>query len=319
MVMEFNTFIDDLIKNVNIDNVPREIDLVLDGGAFNGGYQLGALIYLKQMEKKKIIKIKRISGTSVGSILGFLFIIDHLEYALEKNYEVWRNFRKNFNLSIVREMIIEFMTLIDKNIYKKLNKKLFITYFNVNKKKQIVKSTYKNNNQIQNSIIKSCFVPYLIDGNYTYKNKYIDGVYPYLFKYTWFDYIIDKKNNFINNERIQRKILFICLSSFKQLKMMNIKNEINGHERILYGIMDINKFFKNNAYNKKYNTQMCSYLDNWRFIDWIYFRFRYIFIIIILYIAQFYTRFNFNSYNNISNIFDFIKRYIGFTLKNIIV
>jgi hypothetical protein len=311
--MKLSRFINDLIKNINIDNVPREIDLVLDGGAFNGAFQLGALMYLKQMEKNNIIKIKRISGTSIGAILGFLFIIDRLEYALEKNYEIWRNFRKNFNLSVVREMIIELINTLDKEIYKNINKKLFITYFNVNKKKQIIKSTFKNNKQVESSIIKSSFVPYFIDGKYTYKNKYIDGIYPYIFKKS------GEKN---------RKILFISLTSDNQFcMMMSIKNEVNGHERVLHGIININNFFKKKIYSNNSTLQMCSYVNNWNCIVWARFRSRYIFLIFILYIIDFYKRFNFNIYNNsiinnnsvINNILFFIKRRFLSTLKNSII
>ena len=40
----------DEIKNVKS---PMIIDLVLDGGIFNGSYLVGALHFLKEMEKKK--------------------------------------------------------------------------------------------------------------------------------------------------------------------------------------------------------------------------------------------------------------------------
>lgn len=339
--MEFNTFIDDLIKNVNINNVPTEIDLVLDGGAFNGGYQLGALMYLKQMERNNIIKIKRISGASIGAVLGFLFIIDDLEYALKKNHEIWKDFRNNFSLSILREMIIELIKSLDKDIYKRVNKKLFITYFNVNKKKQIVKSKYRNNKQVISSLIKSSFVPYFIDGNYTYKNKYVDGVYPYLFE-----------SNF--GVMTKRKKLFICLSSIKHSKkMLSIKNEINGHERILYGINDINNFFKNHYQPSNSiiyqiigvfellgiinnNSTLCSYINNWRFFDWINFKSKYFFIIMIIYIIEFKYRieknfYNFNqtdsillreNYKNIIEVMNLIKKYsklyINYAAKTIL-
>lgn len=335
--MDFNVFINNLIKNINIDNVPREIDLVLDGGAFNGAFQLGALLYLKQMERNKMIKIKRVSGTSVGSFLGFLFIIDRLEYAVEKMYEVWRNYRKNFDLSIIKEIIIQLMIDIDKDIYKTLNKRLYITYFNVYKKKQIIKYKYKNNQEIISSIIKSSHVPYIIDGNYTYKKKYIDGVYPYIF---------DNHNNNGNKYKFsyKRKKLFICLSSINNCKMiMSIKNEINGQERILYGINDIHKFFKKHyelsnsnliaTFNSS-NSTLCSYINNWGIINWIIFKSRFIFIILFIYIIEFkykiYKIYNNvgslilrENYKNIIKLIDtikiFIKKYINYILKLLLI
>lgn len=329
--MDFNLFINDLIKNINIDNVPREIDLVLDGGAFNGAFQLGALLYLKQMEKNKMIKIKRVSGTSIGAILGFLFIVDRLDYSIQQNYETWRNYRKTLDLSCVRESIINFMIDIDKDIYKKINKRLYITYFNVDKKKQIVKYKYKNNQEILSSIIKSSHVPYFIDGNYTYKKKYIDGVYPYIFGDSHSD---------IYHTAYKRKILFICLSQIKSINFigscMSIKNEFNGFERILYGINDIHMFFKQHyeLLNQKNNSKFCNYINNFRIIDWIYFKSRFVFVLIIMYIVEIKNfikhlcdiklrenKMYYCIFNNImyTDIIMFIKKYIKNFLIDVIV
>jgi hypothetical protein len=74
-----NEYVIKLIENLpdDIKNVkePIKIDLVLDGGLFNGSYQVGALYFLKEMENRKYIKIERISGCSVGSIVG-LYVIE---------------------------------------------------------------------------------------------------------------------------------------------------------------------------------------------------------------------------------------------------
>ena len=48
-------YIDKLISNIDKNNIPKTIDLILDGGAFNGSYQIGGLLYLKRMENKKMI------------------------------------------------------------------------------------------------------------------------------------------------------------------------------------------------------------------------------------------------------------------------
>ena len=48
--------------------------------------------------------------------------------------------------------------------------------------KKIIKSKYKNIDDIIESILKSCFIPFFIDGKMTYKNKYVDGFTPYIFK-----------------------------------------------------------------------------------------------------------------------------------------
>ena len=41
--MSLTSYINSLIDNVE-NNVPSEIDLILDGGAFNGIYMLGGLL-----------------------------------------------------------------------------------------------------------------------------------------------------------------------------------------------------------------------------------------------------------------------------------
>ena len=50
-----NILINTLIENIPQENIPKEIDLVLDGGAFNGLYMLGGLFYIKEMEKRNKI------------------------------------------------------------------------------------------------------------------------------------------------------------------------------------------------------------------------------------------------------------------------
>ena len=69
--------IDEYVNKL-IENLPEEtkklqyIDLVLDGGIFNGSYLVGSLYFLKEMERRKYLKIARISGCSIGSIVAFL-------------------------------------------------------------------------------------------------------------------------------------------------------------------------------------------------------------------------------------------------------
>ena len=56
-----NDYIIKLIENLPDDlknsKTPLRLDLVLDGGVFNGSYLVGALYFLKEMEKRNYIKI----------------------------------------------------------------------------------------------------------------------------------------------------------------------------------------------------------------------------------------------------------------------
>ena len=116
--MALAAFTSSLIKNIPDENIPKEIDLVLDGGAFNGIYMMGSLNYLKQLEKNNKISIIRVSGCSIGGILGVCYLLDKLDnilalckdcfkylrkhQVLKKNVELFKNY---FNETITDESI----------------------------------------------------------------------------------------------------------------------------------------------------------------------------------------------------------------------
>ena len=62
------------------------------------------------------------------------------------------------------------------------NNKLFICYNDIISCKKRVKFTYKNVDDIIDTIIKSSFIPFLIDNNLLYKKRYVDGMNAYVFK-----------------------------------------------------------------------------------------------------------------------------------------
>ena len=235
-------FIDNLPEELKNSENPIKLDLVLDGGIFNGSYLVGALYFLKEMEKRNYIKICRISGASIGSIVAFIYIIDCLD-VLEKLYKkVLTQLHTNYNLNT----IINLHKLLDKyipeNVCDKVNNKLYITYNNIQKRTKKLKCVYKNKEEIINTIIKSSYIPFFVDGNMLFENKYIDGVNPYIFKF---------KND--------RKILHLDLFGYDKIKyLINIKNEKTNFHRILSGLLDIHNFFI-----KQTNTDMCSYVNEW--------------------------------------------------------
>ena len=47
--------INNLIDNIKSIPCKYNVDLVLDGGAFNGSYMIGSLLYLKEIEYKKFV------------------------------------------------------------------------------------------------------------------------------------------------------------------------------------------------------------------------------------------------------------------------
>jgi len=201
------------------------IDLILDGGAFSGSYLLGGLIYLSNISS--YLHIDRVSGTSVGSLFGLLYLCDHIS---KFNYKFYKKFRKCFkkkgNLSVLKHCLRFLKKYIPNDFYLFCNNKLYITFYDIDQKKQILQFVFSSNDDVISAVYKSCFIPLLINGKISIENKYIDGIYPYIFPESKYKHVIfmDLHSNYLN-------------------KMINIKNEKNNHHRILCGIFETHHFF----------------------------------------------------------------------------
>ena len=266
--MALNVFINTLIENIPEKHLSKEIDLVLDGGAFNGIYMLGGLFYMKELETREKIKIKRVSGCSIGAILGLLFLLDKMDIAITVCNLCYKCIRKNQDL---KKMLVFFKKTMNETITdedaKRVNNRFYLTYFDTKKGKQIVKKKYKDKNELIDYIVKSLYVPYLIEREYTDKDGCIDGAFPYMFK---------------SKDKANRKVLFFNLQSFDKIKkMIFIKKEKNIYPRLLEGLMNTHHFFENNASNS-----LCSYVNDWSMIDILFFRLREIIYIILFYIFR---------------------------------
>lgn len=261
--MTIATFVNALIDNIDKKDIPKEIDLILDGGAFNGIYMLGGTFYLKELERREKIKIKRISGCSIGAVIGIFLILDKLDIALKICRTSYKLLRKKRELKhIINENVLR--ENIDELDVKSISNRFYITYFDPYKGKQVVKKTYKNKDDLINNIMKTIYIPYLSDGNMTHKDGYVDGAFPYMFKKRYRD----------------RKVLFLNLQSFDKIKkMFFIKNEKNIYPRLFEGLLDTHKFMETKQANN-----MCSYVDDWTMCDILLFRLREIIYTMIIYI-----------------------------------
>lgn len=90
-------------------DLSREYGIVLEGGGAKGAYQIGAWKALKEAG----LKIKGVSGTSVGALNGALICMDNIEKAME----VW----ENISYSQVMSVEDEFMDGIIKKDYANLS------------------------------------------------------------------------------------------------------------------------------------------------------------------------------------------------------
>jgi len=257
--------------------IPYKLDLILDGGAFNGIYEYGILLYIKELEYKNKLKVNKISGCSIGALMGLIYLIDILyEDENVKLFElILKSFRNNLMLNEIPNIINHIVNTYVTDI-KTINSKLYITYYDIMTIKQVVVKKYRNKEHLIEILTRSMFVPYLIDGSLQYKQKYCDGCSPYLFK------------------KSKRKKLFISsITCFKIKNVICIKDINNIHSRAMAGIIDINHFFINGK------SEMCSYTNNWTIFDHMILRFRDLMYVHILQIFKLYTFIKENIPNDI--------------------
>jgi hypothetical protein len=282
---------ENLPDNITKCEKPLQIDLILGGGAFNGSYILGALYFLKELERKNYIQIKRISTCSISSILALLYLNDNLDKANELYFNIIQDFKNKCNLCKLFDLKDMFKKYVTKETCKSLNNKLYICYNNVDTYTKRVVNQYKDIDELFDVITRSCFVPFLIDFKPCYKDKYIDGIIPYFFK--------SKKN----------KRLYLDVYTIDKLAYsINIKNEQHNYHRLFEGLLDIHKFFI-----KQTNTTMCSYLDNWSLYNYAMY---YIYILIeriticFISVINAVSKMKMNNFDSVEHIVEKIIKYI---------
>jgi len=291
-----NKLLDDNQIDLHFAEKPLRIDLVLVGGAFNGRYLMGALFFLKEMEKRNYIVIERISGCSIGSIAGLLYILDDLNKIFLLYKYLSKKFKKNHNLSFIKNIKNILGYKDTDELCDRINNKLYICYNNIKTREKIVKHKYKNLDDLYKSVICSCFIPYLIDENISYKNKYIDGITPFFFE-----------------EESNKKILFLDLYTVDKLNcLLNIKNEKSNFHRILFGLLEMHNFFMKNK-----STQMCSYVNNWSLFEQKYHMLKLILEKIFIYMISLFVVLHNNLQDDIKNLF--IYQYISKFNRKIVI
>jgi hypothetical protein len=242
-------FTSTLLENIPSDFKKQKINLILDSGAFNGSYLVGALYFLKEMERKKHIKINKISGSSIGSLTALLYCSDLLDLSTEIYNIASKQFKENWDLNVVDEIFQLIRRQLNPD-YKIPDRFLYISFYNIKKGKKVVRSRYRNLEDLFETIRRSCFVPFLINGEMLHREKFCDGMFPY---------ILPIEPNV--------ETLYLNLYGYDKLQyLLSIKNEKNNTHRILNGLLDIHLFFI-----KDEPTQMCSYREKWTLCQWFYY------------------------------------------------
>ena len=255
---------DDIISSL-VDNVSNKIinendnhildlDITMSGGAFNSNYLVGCLYFLREMQERKLIRIHRMSSCSASSLIAFLFLTNNLELFQDKLYEmVVTSFRNNKTFIFTESTLQNITDIIkcslppdDETTLKIVNKKLYITYFDVKLRKKIVKKKYKTVKEIFETIKKSSYIPHITMNEILYRNRYMDGCTPHIFK---------------NGKRKQLYINMIGKDKIKDSVIL--KDDKNGLHKIINGMLDAYYFF----FRGCAETPMCSYVDNWSYLN----------------------------------------------------
>ena len=253
-----SSLVDNVDKNcVNGSNGSNDIldlDITMSGGAFNANYLVGCLYFLREMQNRNNIRIHRMSTCSASSLIAFLFLTNNLELFQYKLYEmIVTSFRNNKTFIFTESTLQNMMEVIkcslpldNETTLKLINKKLYITFFDVKRRKKIVKKQYKTLHDVLETIKKSCYIPFVTMNELLYCNRYVDGCTPYIFKETG-----------------KRKQLFISMLGKDKIKdSIVLKNDKNGMHKIINGMLDAYYFF----FRGCKGTSMCSYIDNWSFL-----------------------------------------------------
>jgi hypothetical protein len=279
----FEGYIKELLKN--LPKRKYNLDVVIEGGAFNGSYVLGILLFLREMERARIVTISKMSGCSVGGLLCFKYLTNNLEDALDEYQVLRKYFYKNQNFNVLNTSVERDIKKLSNEEFLKLkNKKLFLTFHN--KESQIVKSNYKDKEDLKMSLLKTAHLPYLINGDCYFKGKngfFLDGLLPYIFKDR-----VESANNYI---------LYISPNNLSRLKNIIVtKNEVSVYGRVSEGILDAYSFFKNEK-----ESDMCSFVNKWSISNFMMLRIKHLIILIFLYFVRLMSYFG-------KNIMPFLRK-----------
>ena len=258
--MLLREYINALVLNIDSTKLPKEIDLVFSGGAFNCIFGLGILYYIKALEERKLTKVVRVSGCSAGAILALWYITNPDEDMDMLFTNIVTCFKKNLNFKGYQEKVKE---IVNKVFYNEdnlniLNGRLFISFYDMKKGKQKTINKYKSKEHLIDCLLSSSHIPRLTDGNLRYKERYMDGITPYIF-----------------NDAKRETLIIELMTSKKLLRSITFKKEVNSYFRLLAGVADASQFFSDG------HSDMCMYYKNWSYIDFLIHRGKELFVFFI--------------------------------------
>lgn len=207
--------------------IPLSMDVIFDGGMFNGSYLTGVSFYLKDLERVNHIKIHRISACSVGAFIGVLYLSNLLSKSIGLYNFTYKYFKRYSNIPIAK-FISKVAKILPENICELVNGRLFINYTDIVTRTSVVKSTFRNSDELIETLYLTSFIPFISGKTFAYKGRYIDGLLPHIFPL-----------------RDDRQILYIDLhgNMSKVKDIVCIKNEPSNVYRIMYGVLSVHELF----------------------------------------------------------------------------
>ena len=259
-----NDYIKALILNVDREKIHKKINLVFDSGALNGIYGMGAALYIHHLAKLGYIKVKKVSGCSIGSLIGLWYICgcpDFIYPIAENLFAYFKNHKNFFLYKQVVTAVVQHLFPTDDAI-KLINGRLYINYYDTKKCKQCVITRFKNRTHLITCILRSGHVPFISNGKHKYAGRYVDGIVPTFFK---------KKIT------SSRQNLFISLFTLNRpTSAFKITNEQNIYTRLIKGVVEANDFYMNS------NSDICKYVDDKNYLIHFQLYMRECFILFIL-------------------------------------
>jgi len=260
-------YIVNLVDNHPVTTNCFDMDIVLESGCANGSFHIGCLLYISLLERKNIVKVKRISGSSVGAIAGFYYILNALTDFKNDYKKIRACFKKKLNYSILKTILEKKIETFTNETLENFNNKLFIVFHDIEEKKQIVKNTFSSKEDLLSALLKSCHIPYLANDKFFYienNKKYFDGGIPYIFP---------------ERGSEDNKILYINISRMNKLnKLFCTNKERNNYGRLLEGALDAHEFF---LYKRR--SKFCSYVNEWKILDFALLRLKQLIFKLIFY------------------------------------
>ena len=114
-------------------------------------------------------------------------------------------FKLHLNLNRLKTILRDKIKNLSNDDFEKVNQKLFIVLHDITQRQQILKSEFKNREDLRHSILKSSHIPYITDETFLYRENdryYFDGGIPHIFcnrgewreKYIIHKYLSCRKN-----------------------------------------------------------------------------------------------------------------------------